>query len=130
MEDEAKKLVKLFPMMLVMGAVVVGFTALFRGLSWNLLLILAGMLVGLPILDLDKVLARAIGTRDDVFHLFAIYPLLFFLAIFVVTATGSYFGRGMVLSMLLHSALGFTEKFQMRLSFGLLGLVSLLAIFS
>ncbi|OGG07238.1 hypothetical protein A2872_03335 [Candidatus Gottesmanbacteria bacterium RIFCSPHIGHO2_01_FULL_42_12] len=130
MEGEANKLIKLLPLTLVMGAVVIGFTALLRGVSWNLLLIFAGLLVGLPILDLDKVLAKAIGTRDDVFHLFALYPIFFFLAIFVITASGSYFGRGMVLSMMLHSTLGFTETFQKRVGFGLLGLVSLLAIFS
>ncbi len=129
MEGETKKLVGLLPVALVVASVVIGFNALFHGLSWNLLLVFAGFLLGLPILDMDKVLAKAIGTRDDVFHLFTIYPILFLLGVFIVTATDSYLGRGMIISIMLHAAWGFPEKFQKRVAFGLLGLVCLLAIF-
>jgi hypothetical protein len=129
MREEIQRLQKLLLPDLAAAAVVIGFNALWRGPSGNLVLLLAGFLVGLPLLDLDRVLAKAIGTREDVFHLFAIYPVFFVTDFFVVTASGSVFGRGLVISLMLHAALGFTEKFQQRVAFGLLGLICLLAIF-
>lgn len=123
------ELAKLFPLVLALGATVIGFNALFRGLSWDLAFVALGFIIGLPILNIDRLLAKYIGTREDVFHLFALYPFLFALAIFVITASGSAFGRGMVLSMLLHSAVDFKDKFQLRFAVGLLGVASLLAIF-
>lgn len=120
---------RLVPITFILAITVVGFNALFRGLSWSLLFTAFGFIVGLPLLDADKYLAKYIGTREDVFHLFVIYPFLFALAIFVITASGSALGRGMVLSMLLHSAVDFTDKFQLRFAVGLLGIATLLAIF-
>ena len=60
-------------------------------------------MVGLPILSFDWLLVKYLNLEPGFFKSFTVYAFLSILAIFVITATGSYFGKGVILSMLLHN---------------------------
>ncbi len=106
-----------------------GLLALFHGLSWYLLFFAGGIVVGTFLLDLDQVLAKYLGTQPDFFHNFRGFMLVFILAVFVVTSSGSMMGKGMVLAMMVHAFLAITERQERRIAAGLIGVGLLLLWF-
>lgn len=101
---------------------------IFRGLSWLLFLFPLGYLAGIPILDLDRFLAPKLELSENFFHRFPIFLLTFCLAVFVITASGSLFGRGMVVAILVHGWQAIEGVGNRRIGFLLLGVVLLLLV--
>ncbi len=78
----------------------------------NVAFFLIGGAVGLPLLDLDQYLSPRLELPENFFHSAKVYSLIFVLAVFTATASGSMTGKGIVLAMLIHGLLNFTEKSQ------------------
>ncbi|MEK7565860.1 MAG: hypothetical protein AAB506_02350 [Patescibacteria group bacterium] len=93
-----------------------------------LFLFLAGLVLGWPILNLDRILAKYLSIPETMFHSFSTYILIFVLALFVITASSSVLGKGLVLSLMAHGALTLPDRNQKRLALGLLGLAVSLMI--
>lgn len=128
-KEELKSLQEIFPLFFGISIIVLGLLAVLHGIGWYLLLIALGLLVGLPLIDIDKILSKYLGTTEGLFHTFQVYLVLFILAVFVMTGSGSTIGKGIVLGMMVHGAEIVKEKTQVKIAYGLLAIILLLLFF-
>ncbi len=81
-----------------------------------------GLVLGWLVFDVEKVLARYLDIPVGVFREFRVFGGMFVVAVFVITATDSALGKGLVLGLLAHGMTTLTDKIQKRMALGLLGL--------